>query len=160
MLCKFMLTVNFCHFARLRPNRTDHPRSSTISKYCAKKLPTRITLLRRLADSGWGAGAKIPRTAALSLVYFRAEYCAPVWCSSAYTRLIDNISNDALRIVTKCLRPTPTDHLPILSGTQPAELRRLGAALSLAKCGTLSPDHILRDQLAGSPNVLQERPSS
>ena len=50
------------------------------------------------------------------------EYFAPVWCRSAHTRLIDNVLNDVLRKVTGCLRHT-TDHLPILSGIQPAELR-------------------------------------
>ena len=89
-----------------------------------KKLSTRVTLLRRLVGSGWGTGAKTLRTAALSLVYSTAEYCAPVWCRSAHTRLIDSVLNDALRIVTGCLRPTPTDYLPILAGIQPAELRR------------------------------------
>ena len=81
-----------------------------------KKLSTRVTLLRRLAGSGWGAGAKTLRTAVLSLVYSTAEYCAPVWCRSAHARLIDSVLNDALRIVTGCLRPTPTDYLPILAG--------------------------------------------
>ena len=52
-----------------------------------------------------------------------AKYCAPVWCRSAHTRLIDPTINDALRIVTGCLRPTPADNLPILAGIQPAELR-------------------------------------
>ena len=80
--------------------------------------------------SGWCAGAKTLRIATLSLVHSTAEYCAPVWCRSAHTRLIDSVLNDALRIVTECLRPTPTDHLPILSGIQPAELRRLGATVS------------------------------
>ena len=75
-----------------------------------KKLSSRVTLLRRLVGSGSGAGAKAQRIANLSLVYSTAEYCAPVWCRSAYTRLIDNVLNDALRIVTGCLRPTPTDH--------------------------------------------------
>ena len=89
-----------------------------------KKLTTRVALMRRLAGSGWGAGAKTLRTAALSLVYSTAEYCAPVWCRSAHTRLIDSVLNDALRIVTGCLRPTPTDYLPVLAGIQPAELRR------------------------------------
>ena len=63
-----------------------------------KKLSTRVTLLRRLAGSGWGAGAKTLRTAALSLVYSTAEYCAPVWCRSAHTRLIDSVVNDALSL--------------------------------------------------------------
>ena len=50
-----------------------------------------------------------------------------------------------------------TNHLPILSGIQPAELCHLEATLSLVKCGTLDPDHILHSQLAGLPDVLQER---
>ena len=105
-----------------------------------KKLASCVILLRRLADSGWGAGAKAPRTAVLSLVYSTAEYCAPVWFRSAHTRLINRVLNNALRIVTGCLRLRPTDHLPILSGIQPAELLRLGATLSLARRGILDPD--------------------
>ena len=114
-----------------------------------KKLSSRVTLLRRLVCSGCGAGAKTLRVAALSLVYSTGEYCAPVWCRSVHTRLIHSVLNDALRIVTRCLRPTPTDHLPILSGIQPAELRRMGATLSLAHHGSLDPDHILYGLLSG-----------
>ena len=73
-----------------------------------KKQSLHVTLLRRLVGSGWGAGAKTLRIATLSLVYSTAEYCAPVWCRSTHTRLIDSVLNDALRIVTGCLRPTPT----------------------------------------------------
>ena len=60
-----------------------------------KKLTTRVALLRRLAGSGWGADARTLRTATLSLVYSTAEYCAPAWCRSAHTRLIDSVLNDA-----------------------------------------------------------------
>ena len=112
--------------------------------------------------SGWGAGAKTLRIATLSLVYSTAEYCAPVWCRSTHTRLIDSVLNDALRIVTGCLLqsptdPPPTDHLPVLSGIQPAELRRMGATLSLAYRGSLDPDHILHDLLSGSSDTFQLR---
>ena len=110
-----------------------------------KKLSSRVTLLRQLVGSGWGAGAKTLRVATLSLVYSAAEYCAPVWCRSAHTRLIDSVLNDALRIVTGCLRLIPTDRLPVLSGIQPAELRRMGATLPLAHRGSLDPDNILYD---------------
>ena len=113
--------------------------------------------MKRLAGSGWGAGTKILRIAALSLIYSSAEYCPPVWCCSSHTRLIDTVLNIALRIVTECLRSTPTGHLPILSGIQPAELRHLGASLSLHECGTLDSYYILDVQLAGSPKVRQER---
>ena len=62
-----------------------------------------------------------------------------------------------MRIVTGCLRPTPTDHLPVLSGIQSAELRRMGATLSLAYRGSLDPDHILHDLLSGSSDTRQVR---
>ena len=81
----------------------------------------------------------------------------PVWCRSAHTRLIDSVLNDTLCIVTECLRPTPTDHLPVLSGIQPAELRRMGATLSLAHRGSLDPDHILYGLLIGSFDNRQAR---
>ena len=105
-----------------------------------KKLSTRVALLRRLAGSGWSAGTKTMRISALSLVYSTAEYCAPVWCCSMPTRLIDSILDDALRIVTGCLRPTPTKDLPVLAGIQPVELRHLGATLFLANGAIHDPD--------------------
>ena len=126
-------------------------------KILRKKLAPFITLLRRLAGSGWGGGAKTLRTAALSLVYSTADYCAPLWCRSTHTRTIDSVLNDALRIATGCLPPTPTDHRPILLDIQPAELGRLRATLSLAKRGILDPDHILHGQLAGLPDEPRER---
>ena len=107
--------------------------------------------------SGWGAGAKTLHIVTLSLVYSAAEYCAPVWCRSAHTRLIDSVLNDTLCIVTGCLRPTLKDHLPVLSGIQPAELRRMGVTLSLAYHGTLDPDHILYGLLSGSSDTHQVR---
>ena len=66
-------------------------------------------------------------------------------------------SNDALRIVSGCLLPTPTEYLPVLSGIQPAELRRQGATLSLANCSSLDPDHILHGHLQGSPDADGKR---
>ena len=65
-----------------------------------KKLTSRVALLRRLAGSGWGAGATTLRTAIFALVHPTAEYCAPVWGRSAHSHLIDPAINDALRIVT------------------------------------------------------------
>ena len=52
---------------------------------------------------------------------------------------------------------TQTDHLPVLSGIQPAELRRLGATLSLAHRGSLDADHILYGLLSGSSDTRQVR---
>ena len=122
-----------------------------------KKLSLHVALLRRLVGSGWGAGAKTLHIATLSLVHLTAEYCVPVWCRSAHTCLIGSVLNDALCIVTGCLRHTPTDHLPALSGIQTAELCQIGATLSLAHRGSLDPDHILYVLLSGSSDTHQVR---
>ena len=120
--------------------------------YLGVKLDRLLTL-----GLGWVAGAKTLRIVTVSLVHSTAEYCAPVWCCSAHTHLINSVLNDALRIVTGCLRPTSTDHLLILSGIQSAELRRMGATLSLAYGGSLDPDDILYGLLSGSSDTRQVR---
>ena len=128
--------------------------SSSLSGIAQKTILARHTA-EATVGSGWDAGSKTLRIATLSLVYATSEYCAPVWCRSAHTRLIDSVLIDALCIVTGCLRPTPTDHLPVLSGIQPAELRRMGATLSLADHGSLDPDHIFYGLLSGSSDIRQ-----
>ena len=68
--------------------------------------------------------------------YLTAEYCATVWCRSANIGVL----YDTLLIVTGCLRPAPIDNPQIISSNQPAELRRLGATLSLTNSATLGPN--------------------
>jgi len=120
-----------------------------------KKLTSRVALLKRLTGSSWGAGATILRTATLAPVRSTAEYCAPVWCRSAHTRLIDPTINDTLRIVTGCLHPTPADNLPMLAGIQPAQFRRNGATLSLAH-RAMEPGHLLHSALR-RPSIAEAR---
>ena len=107
--------------------------------------------MRRLAGFSWGAGAITLRTASLALVHSTAEYCAPVWCRSPHTRLFNRPINDALRLVTGCLRPTPTDDLYVLAGIQPSELRRKRATLSLARRAQ-DPKHMLHERLLSPPH--------
>jgi len=106
----------------------------------------RVALLRRLAGSGWSAGATTLRTATLDLVHSTAEYCATVWCRSAHIHLINPAINYAFRIVTGCLRPTPADNLPILADILLADLRGNGATLSLAG-RALEPGHLLHSAI-------------
>ena len=51
-----------------------------------------------------------------------------ILCHSAHTCLIERVLIEAFLIVTGCLRPILTDHRPYFP-SQPAKLRRLGAAL-------------------------------
>jgi len=119
-------------------------------KSLRKKLTSRVAPLRRLA------GATTLRTATPTLVHSTAEYCAPVWCRSAHTRLIDHAINDALRLVTVCLCPTPADNLPILAGIQRAEFSRNGATLSLAG-RAMEPGHLLYSALTRPSSAVALR---
>ena len=98
-----------------------------------KKLTSRVALIRRLAGTGWGERTTTLRITALALVYSTAKYCAPVLSRSAHARLLDRPIDDALRMVTGCLKPTPTEYLPVFSGIPPAELRRKATILSVAR---------------------------
>jgi len=77
-------------------------------------------------------------------VHSTAEICVPVWCRSVHTCLTDPTINDALIIVTGCLRPSPAVNLPILLGIQPVKLR--GVTLSLARRAK-EPRHLLHSAL-------------
>ena len=129
---------------------TDRSHTADTWSHCAKKLTTRVGLLRHLAGSSWRASARTLRIATLALIHSAAEHCAFVWSRSAHTRLIDKPINDALRLVTACLRPTPTDNLFVPSGITPTELRRKRATLSLA-CRAQEPGHLLHDRLTSHP---------
>ena len=104
-----------------------------------------------------GAGTRTLHSAALSLIYSTVEYCAPAGCCSAHTGLIDSVLHDTFRIVTGCLRPTPTDNLSVLSGIHPAELRRQEATLSLANRSSLDPGDVLHGPLTESQAASKER---
>ena len=99
------------------------------NKTLPKKLKSGVALLRQLAGSRWGADAKTLEIAAPSLMYSTFEYCAPICCRNAYTRLIGSVLNDAMCIANRCLCSTRTDCLPIPVGIQPAERCRQGATL-------------------------------
>ena len=73
----------------------------------AKKINTRIDIIRKLAGTGWGANANTLRTATLALVYSTAEYCAPVWKNSAHTYKVDTRLNQAMRIISGTVKSTP-----------------------------------------------------
>ena len=56
---------------------------------------------------------------------------------------LDTALNSAMRTVSGCLRPTPVNQLPILSGIAPPALRREAAALVLSRKAKTREDHLL-----------------
>ena len=70
-------TLLFCNTPKYLSITLD--RSLTYRRHLeslCKKLSTRVSLIRRLAGTIWGAGASVLRTATLVLVYSTTEHCA------------------------------------------------------------------------------------
>lgn len=90
----------------------------------ANKIAKRNCLIRKLANSSWGASQQVLRTSALALCYSAGEYCAPVWMRSPHVKLVDTKLRETMRIVSGCLKSTPTQWLPTMSAIPPPALRR------------------------------------
>ena len=88
------------------------------------KEVTRNNLLKKLANSKWGANASTIRTTALALCYSIAEYAAPVWARSTYADTLDTELNKACRAITGYLKPTYVEDLYLLAGIAPPDIRR------------------------------------
>ena len=120
----------------------------------------RTALIRRLAGTSWGASTPTLRTSTIALVYAPAEYCAPVWCRSSHTRLVDVGLNASLRTITGFLRPTQVDQLPVLAEIAPPALRREAATLVLGRREG-QHDHLLHDVMENATHrkrVKSRRP--
>ena len=123
------------------------------------KVSSRNNLLRRLAGSSWGANTSTLRTGALALVYSAAEYAAPAWCRSAHTSKLDIPLNETLRIITGCLRATPSELLPVLAGIAPAALRREHHTSKLVNKATSDPKHPIHTLVQNAQLGRQRLPS-
>ena len=88
------------------------------------KVASRNNLLGKLANSTWGADPKTLRTTAMALCYSSAEYASPVWARSCHAKKVDPELNNACRIVTGQLRPTPLPLLYRTTGIAPPSIRR------------------------------------
>ncbi|GFR65806.1 LOW QUALITY PROTEIN: retrovirus-related Pol polyprotein from type-1 retrotransposable element R1 4 [Elysia marginata] len=88
------------------------------------KVAARNSLLRKLANSNWGADPKTLRTTALTVSYSTAEYSSAVWARSCHAKKVDAKLNNACRIVTGQLRPTPLPLLYRTAGIAPPDIRR------------------------------------
>ena len=102
-------------------------RTLTYSEHAKKvkgKVSTRNNLLAKLANSSWGTDPRTLRTTALALSYSTAEYCCAVWGKSCHAKKINAELNNACRVITGNLRPTPLTSVYRLAGIAPPDIRR------------------------------------
>ena len=106
------------------------------------KVTKRCNLLKTLASNRWGADFSTLRTSALALCYSAAEYCSPIWSQSAHCKKVDISLNECMRLISGCIKSTPTEILPVLCGIEPADIRRDKHILDLRN-RALSNNHML-----------------
>ena len=87
----------------------------------AVKTTKRISLMKRLASSHWGADFRTLRTTGLALCFWVAEYCSPVWCHSSHCHKLDSSLDECLRPISRCIKYTPIYLLPVLCGIEAAD---------------------------------------
>ena len=94
-------------------------------------MTSRVALLKRLASLKCGASFDVLRISTLSLVVAPAEYCSSVWNQSSQTNKLNTPFNEALRIISGCIKPTHFNFLPFLAGNESLESRRHYASKKL-----------------------------
>ena len=121
------------------------------------KVMARNNFIRCLSGSTWGANAKTLRTAALAIVYSSAEYATPVWSRSSHTKKLDVSLNDTMRIITGCVKPTPTHLLPVLSGIAPTKRRRNYVSNKISYHAWANKEHPLHSLVPDPQNLRPQR---
>ena len=108
-------------------------------------MRTRNNLLRKLANSLWGASAPTLGATALALRYSVAEYACIVWERSSHSKKLDPTLNDSCRAITGCLKLTSVDSLHVLSGIAPPDIRRSVASRMERLCPSQDRRHPCHD---------------
>lgn len=106
-------------------------RTLSFKQHCLNtkvKVCSRNNIIRKLTSYTWGAQPSTLRTSTLALSISATEYAAPIWNASVHARQVDIAVNETMRIVTGCLRPTPTEKIYPLAGVAPPRIRREVAA--------------------------------
>ena len=111
----------------------------------SSKVTKQCNLLKRLTSNHWGADFSTLRSSALALCYSAAEYCSPVWSQSHHSHKVNVALNECLRLVSGCIKSTPTDILPVLCGNEPADIRRDKNISEFCNHVFSEEDHILNN---------------
>nr|XP_014350022.1 PREDICTED: uncharacterized protein LOC106705349 [Latimeria chalumnae] len=93
------------------------------------------------------------QTSALALCYSTAEYCAPIWCRSSHTKLVDAELHSTMRTVTRLLRPTPLPWLLVLSNIAPPHIRHEEASAKVVEKIRANPQLPVHKDLFDPPRA-------
>jgi len=85
-------------------------------------VAARNNIIRSLCCSTWGAATATVRTATLTRRPSTVHHALSE--RSSHCKKLDTTLNDAMRVITGCLRSTPVSNIQVLPGIAPPAIRR------------------------------------
>ena len=133
--------------------------SSHIEAIEAKALK-KLSIMRKLAGSKWGANIKILKQVYAGLVRPIAEHASTTWASASKTNKdrLDKVQNAGLRIILGAMKSTPIKEMEKTADIQPLENRRQYKILLQGEKAKRLPSHPIHDKLqALTKNRLKKK---
>jgi len=91
-----------------------------------KKCNKTLNLLRTISSMEWGADSKTLMKIYVALIRSRIDYGSIIYNSANKQNLksIETVSNEAMRIASRCFKTTPISSLQVITNEPPLQLRR------------------------------------
>ncbi|KAI5739816.1 hypothetical protein M8J77_023748 [Diaphorina citri] len=135
-------------------------RTLSFKKHCQQtklKVTSRNNLMKKLTNTSWGAKPHVLRTSALALSFSAAEYAAPAWKNSPHAKEVDIALNEAGRIVSGCMQPTPLVKIYPILGIAPPPIRRTVAAEAERAKQLNDRRHLMFNQTPGNKRLRSRK---
>jgi hypothetical protein len=113
------------------------------------KARRKMNIMRKLAGTKWGANEKILKSVYQGNVRPHLEYGSSSWMTAAKThhQTLDNVQNQALRIITGAMKSTPIQSMEEITNIPPLRKRRECKAMIQATKYQCSQNHPMNTRL-------------
>ena len=113
------------------------------------KAKSRLTLMKKISSTNWGADEKILKKLYVGRVRPTLEYGVTAWGSAAKFNLskTSKVQNQAARIITGAIKSTPIQELETTTGLQSIETRRDTNILCQAVKYIRFPNHPMHERI-------------
>ena len=126
-----------------------------------QRAKSRLTLMKKLSSTNWGADANILRKLYVGRVRPTLEYGVTAWGTAAKSNFskTSKVQNQATRIITGAMRSTPIQELEAVTGLESMEARRDTKILCQAAKFKRLPDHPMSNRIHQAPKTRLKRGS-
>lgn len=123
------------------------------------KARRKLSIMRKLAGTQWGANEKILKTVYQGAVRPHLEYGSNAWMTATKThhQTLDRVQNQALRIITGGLRSTPIEKMEHTTNIQPLSKRRECKAMTQAVKYNTMESHPMKSRQTQASSMRLKR---